>query len=68
MGSQEALDRFESQTAWPMLVLSLLIIPLLIIPLVVDLSPSTKTTIFTLDWILWACSPWSTGSGSISRR
>jgi voltage-gated potassium channel len=52
-GSQESLDRFEAQTAWPMLVLSLLIIPLLIIPLVVDLSPSTETTIFTLDWILW---------------
>ena len=24
-GSQEALDRFERQTAWPMLILSLLI-------------------------------------------
>ena len=33
-GSQEALDRFEPQTAWPMMALALAIIPLL-----VDLSP-----------------------------
>lgn len=50
----EALESFERQTAWPMLVLSLAIIPLLVIPLVVDLSPTTETTFFTLDWILWA--------------
>jgi voltage-gated potassium channel len=54
VGSQEALERFESQTAWPMLVLSLAIIPLLVIPLVADLSPATETTIFALDWILWS--------------
>ena len=53
-GSAEALDRFERQTAWPMLVLSLAIIPLLVIPLVANLSPSTESTIYTLDWVLWA--------------
>jgi hypothetical protein len=30
MGSQEALDRFERQTAWPMLVLALISVPLLL--------------------------------------
>lgn len=49
----EALDRFERQTAWPMLVLSLAIIPLLVIPLAVELSPTTETVIFTVDWIIW---------------
>jgi voltage-gated potassium channel len=53
-GSQEALERFEEQTAWPMLVLSLLIVPLLIAPLVVELSPGADTTFFTLDWLIWA--------------
>jgi voltage-gated potassium channel len=53
-GSAEALERFERQTAWPMLVLSLAIIPLLVVPLVADLSPGTETTLFALDWILWA--------------
>jgi hypothetical protein len=50
----EALDPFESQTAWPMLVLSLPIIPLLVIPLVADLSPATERTLFALDWITCA--------------
>jgi hypothetical protein len=31
-GSQEALDRFERQTAWPMMALALAIIPLLVVP------------------------------------
>jgi voltage-gated potassium channel len=53
-GPQEALDRFERQTAWPMLVLSLAILPLLIIPLVADLSPTAETTVFAIDWIIWA--------------
>lgn len=44
-GSAEALERFERQTAWPMLVFSLAIIPLLVIPLVADLSPATETTL-----------------------
>jgi hypothetical protein len=49
----EALDRFERQTAWPMLVLSIAIIPLLVIPLAVELSPTTETVIFAVDWIIW---------------
>lgn len=53
-GSQEALDGFERQTAWPMLVLSLAILPLLVIPLVTHLSPGAETTFFALDWIIWA--------------
>jgi voltage-gated potassium channel len=53
-GSQEALDRFERQTAWPMLVLSLAIIPLLVVPLVADLSPAVETAVFAVDWIIWA--------------
>jgi hypothetical protein len=53
-GSTEALERFERQTAWPMLILSLAIIPLLVIPLAVDLSPAMRTTFFALDWIIWA--------------
>jgi voltage-gated potassium channel len=52
--SAEALDRFERQTAWPMLVLSLAIIPLLIIPFAVDLSPTTDRVFFAVDWIIWA--------------
>jgi voltage-gated potassium channel len=53
-GSAEGLERFERQTAWPMLVLSLAIIPLLVIPLVADLSPGTERVFFALDWFLWA--------------
>jgi len=53
-GSAEALKRFERQTAWPMLVLSLAIVPLLVLPLVVNLSASTESVFFALDWIIWA--------------
>jgi voltage-gated potassium channel len=53
-GSQEALDRFERQTAWPMMVLALAIIPLLVIPLIWDLPSSIETTFFALDWFIWA--------------
>ncbi len=52
-GSQEALDRFERQTAWPMMALALAIIPLLVVPLLVDLSPGVETTFFALDWLIW---------------
>ena len=52
-GSQEALDRFERQTAWPMMALALAIIPLLVVPLLVDLSPGAETTFFALDWLIW---------------
>jgi voltage-gated potassium channel len=53
-GSQEALDRFERQTAWPMMILALAIIPLLVTPLLFDLSPAVEGTLFALDWFIWA--------------
>jgi voltage-gated potassium channel len=53
-GSAEALERFERQTAWPMLVLALAIVPLLVIPFVVDLSPASETLLFACDWFIWA--------------
>jgi voltage-gated potassium channel len=53
-GSSEVLERFERQSAWPMLVLSVAIIPLLVIPLAVDLSPTTESTFFAIDWLVWA--------------
>ena len=37
-GSQEVLDRFERQTAWPMMAFALAIIPVLVVPLLVDLA------------------------------
>jgi voltage-gated potassium channel len=52
--SQEALDRFERQTAWPMMVLALAIIPLLVLPLVLDLSRAVESAFFALDWFIWA--------------
>src|SRR5687768_7656162 len=53
VGSQEALDRFERQTAWPMMALALAIIPLLVVPLLVDLPSGVETTLFALDWLIW---------------
>ena len=50
----EALDRFERQTAVPMLILALAIIPLLLIPTIFDLSSGAETTILALDWFIWA--------------
>jgi voltage-gated potassium channel len=52
-GSQEALDRFERQTAWPMMILALAIIPLLVAPLLVDLPSGAETTLSALDWLIW---------------
>jgi hypothetical protein len=52
--SAEALERFERQTAWPMLALSLAIVPLLVLPLVADLSRGTLDLFFALDWFIWA--------------
>jgi voltage-gated potassium channel len=54
VGSAEALERFERQTAWPMPILSVAIIPLLVIPLVMDLSPSADSTVFAIDVFIWA--------------
>jgi voltage-gated potassium channel len=53
-GSQEALDRFEPQTAWPMLLLALAIVPLLALPLVFEFSAAVERTLFAIDWIIWA--------------
>ncbi len=52
--STDALERFEKQTAWPMLILSLAILPLLLIPLVADLSQRTLDIFYALDWFIWA--------------
>lgn len=52
--SETALERFERQTALPMLVLAVAIIPLLLIPLLTDVSGATKTTIVSLEWFIWA--------------
>ena len=50
----DALERFERQTALPMLVLSVLIVPLLLAPLILDLSPGAETSILVIDWMIWA--------------
>lgn len=50
----EALERFQQQSAIPMLVLSLAIIPLLLIPLIWDISAGLETTFLALDWFIWA--------------
>jgi voltage-gated potassium channel len=50
----EALERFERQTAIPMLVLSLAIIPLLLVPLIWDLPSGLDATFLALDWFIWA--------------
>jgi voltage-gated potassium channel len=54
VGSVEALERFERQTAWPSLILALASLPLIIIPLAWDLAPSTESTYFAIDWFIWA--------------
>jgi voltage-gated potassium channel len=53
VGSQEALDRFERQTAWPMMFLALAIIPLLVLPLIFDLPSGVETTFYALDSFIW---------------
>jgi voltage-gated potassium channel len=50
----DALDRFERQTAIPMLVFALAIIPLLVIPFVVELSSALDRTFAALEWFIWA--------------
>ncbi|MDQ3963293.1 MAG: potassium channel family protein [Actinomycetota bacterium] len=50
----EALERFESATALPMLVLALAIVPLIVIPMIFELSSGVETTIVALDWMIWA--------------
>ncbi len=51
---EEALNRFERMTAWPMLILALAIIPLIVVPLVVDLSPTAASSLLAADWLVWA--------------
>ena len=50
----DALDRFERQTAIPMLVFALAIIPLLVIPLVIELSSAMEATFVASEWFIWA--------------
>lgn len=52
--SRDALERFESHTAVPMLFLALAMIPLLAIPLIFDLSEGSERTVIALDWLIWA--------------
>lgn len=49
-----ALEKFEQQTAVPMLVLALAIIPLLIVPLAFDLSARPRKAILAIEWFIWA--------------
>lgn len=49
-----ALERFEWQTALPMLVLAVAIIPLLLIPSLTEVSGATKTTFVSMEWFIWA--------------
>ncbi len=51
--SSEALDRFERQTALPMLMLALAFIPVLLIPLLLDVSRDTEVTLEGIGWIIW---------------
>lgn len=53
-GSAEALERFERQTAIPMLILAVASLPLIVLPLILDLSPTTDSTLFAVDWFIWA--------------
>jgi voltage-gated potassium channel len=50
----QALDRFERNTAWPMLILSIAVLPLLLIPLIFEVSPAVESTFFALDLFIWA--------------
>jgi voltage-gated potassium channel len=53
-GSTETLERFESQTALPMLILAVISVPLLVAPLLFDLHEGVRSTIVALDWFIWA--------------
>ena len=49
-----ALERFERQTAVPVLVLSLAMIPLLAAPRFLDLTASQEAALHALDWFIWS--------------
>jgi voltage-gated potassium channel len=51
---EEALQKFERSTSWPMLILALAIIPIIVAPMVADLSPSTISALNAADWLIWA--------------
>jgi voltage-gated potassium channel len=53
-GSAEALERFERQTALPMFLLALLSLPILVAPFIWTLSPTVETSLFAIDWFIWA--------------
>jgi voltage-gated potassium channel len=53
-GSAEALERFQRQTAVPMLILALASLPLIVLPLLLDLPPAADSTIYAVDWFIWA--------------
>ena len=57
MRSERRAELFESverATELPMLVLAVAILPLLLLPLVLELPPAAETTVFALDWVIWA--------------
>lgn len=51
---QAALERFERAVELPLLVLALAMVPLLVLPLLVDLPSALETTLFAIDWLIWA--------------
>lgn len=53
-GSAEALERFQRQSAIPMLILALASLPLIVAPLLLDFSQSVDSTLFAIDWFIWA--------------
>jgi voltage-gated potassium channel len=53
-GSADALERFQRQTAVPMLILAVASLPLIVVPFLLDLSPTANSTLFAIDWFIWA--------------
>lgn len=53
-GSAEALERFQRQTLIPVLILAIASLPLIVVPLLFDFSPTVDSTIFAIDWFIWA--------------
>lgn len=53
-GSAEALERFQRQSAIPMLILALASLPLIALPLLLDFPRNVDSTLFAIDWFIWA--------------
>jgi len=51
--TKSLLERVESWTDYPLLILSLLLIPLLIGPLLYDMDSDTERVYFILDGVIW---------------